>query len=632
MTRSPKAASVNEEMPMSKTTREAAAPPPGPNGSPAADAPRADIPLPDFEALSRNVGRFVEEAGKATAAMMRPLERGEAKGGLADEASEMVKTFGQVAEKVWSDPQKAIEVQAQITSHFLTLWSETLKKMHGEPYTPVAEPDPKDARFKDEEWRANPMFDFIKQAYLITSRWAEGVVDKADGVDEHTRDKARFYVKQLSSALAPSNFLATNPELIRETFSQSGENLVRGMKMLAEDVETGKGELKVRMTDTERFEVGVNMAITPGEVVFRNDLIELIQYAPTTDAVLARPLVIVPPWINKFYILDLNPDKSFIRWAVAQGLTVFCVSWVNPDERHRAKGFAEYMHEGVLEAVRVACAITGQKEVTAIGYCVGGTMLAVTLAAMAARKDKRIASATLFTTQVDFTDPGELKVFVDDEQIRAIEEQMKLRGYLDGARMANAFNMLRPNDLIWANVVNVYLKGQSPIPFDLLYWNSDSTRMPEANHSFYLRNCYLHNKLATGEMVVDGLRLDLGKVKIPIFNLAAKEDHIAPARSVFRGCASFGGPVEYVMSGSGHIAGVVNPPAKPKYQYWTGGKPEGDFDAWLARTTETPGSWWPYWFDWIKKQAPKTVPARTPGSADFPPLCKAPGSYVKIKA
>ncbi len=588
--------------------------------------------LPDFEALSRNIARFVEEAGKATAAMMKPLERGEAKGVLADESGEMVKTLGQVAEKVMSDPQKAIEVQAAIASNFMALWSETLKKMQGEPSTPIAQPDPKDGRFSDEEWRTNPMFDFIKQAYLITTRWADGVVDRAEGMDDHTKDKAKFYVKQLSSALAPSNFLATNPELIRETFKQNGDNLVRGMKMLAEDMDAGHGELKVRMTDAERFEVGVNMAITPGKVVFRNTLIELIQYAPTTSTVLARPLVIVPPWINKFYILDLNPEKSFIKWCVDQGLTVFCVSWVNPDERHRLMGFDEYMNDGVLAAVGAACEITGQPDVTTIGYCVGGTMMAVTLAHMAAVGDTRISSATLFTTQVDFTDPGELKVFVDEEQIKSMEEQMKLRGYLDGARMANAFNMLRPNDLIWSNIVNVYLKGQSPYPFDLLYWNSDSTRMPEANHSFYLRNCYLENKLTKGEMRVGGQRLDLSRVTVPIFNLAAREDHIAPAKSVFNGCAYFGGPVDYVMSGSGHIAGVVNPPTKTKYQYWTGGSPVGQFEDWVATAAETPGSWWPYWIEWIKAQAPATVKARKPGSKAHKPLCDAPGTYVKMKA
>ncbi len=591
------------------------------------------VPMPDFDALSRNVTQFVEEAGKAAAAFLKPIERGEAKGGVADEMGEVVRTLGKVAEKVMADPRKAIEVQSDIATSFMTLWTETLRKMQGEPHKPVAEPDPRDARFADEEWRANPMFDFVKQAYLITSRWAEHIVDEADGLDEHTRHKARFYVKQISSAVSPSNFLATNPELIRQTLSQSGENLVRGMKMLAEDVDAGKGELKVRMTDPGRFEVGVNMAVTPGKVVFRNDLIELIQYAPATPQVMARPLVIVPPWINKFYILDLNPEKSFIRWCVSQGLTVFCVSWVNPDERHRHMGFAEYMRDGILAAVEAACEITGEKDVTAIGYSASRPMLAVTLAWMAAKGDQRISSATFFTTQVDFEHAGDLKVFVDEEQIQAIEEQMRGHGYLDGSRMATAFNMLRPTELIWNNVVNVYLKGQSPFPFDLLFWNSDSTRMTEANHSFYLRSCYLENRLSKGDMVVAGERLDLKKVTIPIYNLATREDHIAPPKSVFKGCASFGGKVDYVLAGSGHIAGVVNPPSKPKYQFWTGGEATGTLEDWMGKAKETPGTWWPHWLDWIKAQDGRMVKAREKlGSRKHKPMEDAPGTYVKIKA
>lgn len=599
--------------------------------SPPSEEPAA-LPAPDFEALSRNVTQMVEEAGKAAAAFMKPIERGEAKGGIADEMGEVVRTLGKVAEKVMADPQKAIEAQSSIATNFLTLWTETLRKMQGEPHQPVAEPDARDGRFKDPEWQANPVFDFLKQAYLITSRWAETMVDEADGLDDHTRQKARFYVRQISSAVSPTNFVATNPELIRQTLSQSGENLVRGMKMLAEDVDAGKGELKVRLTDTSRFEVGVNVAVTPGKVVFRNDLIELIQYAPSTEKVLARPLLIVPPWINKFYILDLNPEKSFIRWCVAQGLTVFCVSWVNPDSRHRDKGFAEYMKEGVMAAVEAALEITGEDDLTAIGYCVGGTMLAVTMAYMAAHDDDRISSATLFTTQVDFEHAGDLKVFVDEPQIQAIEEQMKVRGYLDGSRMASAFNMLRPNELIWNNVVNVYLKGQAPFPFDLLFWNSDATRMTEANHSFYLRSCYLENKLSKGEMRVAGERLDLGRITIPIYNLATREDHIAPPRSVFKGSAFFGGKVDYVMAGSGHIAGVVNPPSKPKYQYWTGGKPVGELEDWLAKAKETPGSWWPHWFAWLEAQDSRRVKARAKlGSRKHKPLEDAPGSYVKIR-
>ena len=600
----------------------------GPAEPPVFDAPA----LPDFDAMAQNMGRLVEQAGKVTAAYLKPIERGEAKTGAADEASEMVKVLGRVAERWVSDPQKIIEAQASLTTDFLSLWSATLKRLGGEPAEPVIEPEKRDARFADPEWESHPVFDFVKQAYLLSSRWAESMVEQAEDLDPHTRDRARFYVKQIAGALSPSNFVATNPELLRETLAQNGENLVRGMKMLAEDIEAGGGELKIRQSDNRAFEIGVNIATTPGKVIYRNDIIELIQYAPSTEKVLKRPLLIVPPWINKFYILDLNPEKSFIRWCVAQGLTVFCISWVNPDHRHALKDFESYMREGIFAALEAIEQATGEKQVSAIGYCVGGTLLGVTLAYMAATQDKRIASATFFTTQVDFSKAGELSVFVDEQQIRTLEEQMAERGYLDGARMAGAFNMLRPNDLIWSYAVNNYLKGKAPTAFDLLYWNSDSTRMPAANHSFYLRNCYLDNKLTKGEMRIGGKLLDLGKVTIPIYNLATREDHIAPANSVFIGSQSFGGPVSYVMAGSGHIAGVVNPPSKVKYQYWTGAKPEGAFENWVKRAEEHPGSWWPHWVAWLEQQAPKQVKARIPGDGKLKPLEDAPGSYVKVKA
>jgi polyhydroxyalkanoate synthase subunit PhaC len=586
---------------------------------------------PDFEALSRNLAQFVEEAGKATAAYMKPLEARRPDTKVADDVGEMVRTFGHVAESWLTDPAKAIEAQGKLGAAFFGLWASTLRKMQGEPAPAVAASDPRDNRFKDPEWSENPVFDFFKQAYLVTSRWSEEMVERAEGLDPDTRHKAQFYVRQIAGALSPSNFLVTNPELIRETIKENGANLVRGMKMLAEDIEAGGGELKLRQTDPTRFQVGVNLANTPGKVVFRNELIELIQYAPSTNKVLKRPLLIVPPWINKFYVLDLNPDKSFIRWAVSQGLTVFCISWVNPDERHAEKGFEHYMREGIFAALDAIEQATGERAVTTIGYCVGGTLLAVALAYMAATGDKRIESATFLTTQVDFTHAGDLKVFADENQIRSVETMMKARGYLDGSRMANAFNSLRPNDLIWPYVVNVYLKGQAPFPFDLLFWNSDATRMPAANHSFYLRSCYLENRLAKGEMVLENVKLDLKKVKIPIFNLAAREDHIAPARSVFVGSKAFGGPVDYVLAGSGHIAGVVNPVGKPKYQYWTGEPVEGELEDWIAKATEHPGTWWPHWFKWVEGQRPKRVPAREPGGK-LTPLCDAPGTYVRMAA
>ena len=467
---------------------------------------------------------------------------------------------------------------------------------------------------------------------MLTTRWADDLVKHADELEPHDREKAQFYLRQVSAALSPSNFLATNPELLRTTLAESGENLVRGLKMLAEDIQAGHGNLRIRQSDARAFKLGVNLATTPGKVVFRNALIELIQYEPTTAQVYTRPLLIVPPWINKFYILDLNPEKSFVRWAVAQGLTVFVISWVNPDERHADKDFDSYMREGILAALDCIEQATGEREIAAIGYCVGGTLVAATLGYMAATGDTRITSATFFATQIDFADPGDLKVFVDAEQLKAVEERMAERGYLEGAQMANAFNMLRPNDLIWSYFVNNYLKGKEPMPFDLLVWNSDSTRMPAANHKFYLRNCYLQNDLSNGRMRLGGETLDLKKVMIPVYELATKEDHIAPARSAFTGAKCFGGPVRYVMAGSGHIAGVVNPPGKPKYQFWTDGPPQGKFDDWVAKAKETPGSWWPDWLAWLTSQAPDKVPARKPGGAKLKPLGDAPGEYVQVKA
>ena len=593
---------------------------------------KAEASATDFDRLAENTAKFIEQAGKAGAAYLRPREDGAAPSLLSDEAADMVKTLGAVAEAWLKQPEKAMEAQQQLSAGFLNLWAETLKTMQGEPAKPVIEPLPRDKRFADQDWSDNPYFSFLKQAYLITSNWAEHMVEAVDGLDATTRHKAGFYVRQLSGALSPSNFLPTNPELIRTTFEENGENLVRGMKMLAEDIAAGNGELKIRQSDNSGFRVGENIANTPGKVVFRNEIMELIQYTPTTAKVLARPLLIAPPWINKFYVLDLNPEKSFIRWAVSQGVSVFVISWVNPDERHKSYDFEAYMRKGLFEALDRVMGITGAKDVHAVGYCVGGTLLAVSLAYMAAKKDKRIAQATFLTTQVDFEKAGDLKVFADEAQIKAVEDVMAKYGYLPGAKMAGAFNMLRPLDLIWPYVVNNYVKGKQPMAFDLLYWNADATRMPEANHTFYLRNCYLKNKLAKGEMTIGGIRLDLKQVKIPIYNLAAREDHIAPAKSVFFGSRLFGGPVRFVLSGSGHIAGVVNPAMKPKYQFWTGGPPLGEIEDWLAASTETPGSWWVDWRRWYGEIASKeTVPPPT-GNAQNPPIADAPGDYVRVKA
>ena len=595
--------------------------------SPAVPPPAGTV---DIERFSKNVARMVEEGGKALAAYLKPREEGAVKIEPADEIADVVKTLGHVAEYWLSDPQRAVEVQATLGKAYLELWASAAKRMAGEAASPVVEPDPRDKRFADPEWSSNQFYDFMKQGYLLTTQWADRLVKNAS-LDDHTRQKAEFYVRQIGNAVSPSNFLLTNPELMRETLNENAENLVRGMQMLAEDIEAGQGSLKIRQSDGSKFTVGKNLALTPGKVIYQNELMQLIQYSPATESVVKRPLLIIPPWINKFYILDLNPEKSFIKWCVDQGLTVFVISWVNPDARLAAKSFEDYMREGPLAALDVIKEATGEDEVNAIGYCVGGTLMAVTLAWMAAQRDKRIASATFFAAQVDFTHAGDLMVFVDEDQLNTLEKNMAERGYLEGKKMANAFNMLRSNDLIWPYVISNYLKGKKPYPFDLLYWNSDSTRMPAANHMFYLRNCYLENKLSKGQMVIDNQRLDLGNVRIPVYNLATREDHIAPAKSAFLGSKFFGGPVKYVLAGSGHIAGVVNPPGKAKYQYWTGGAPLGSLDKWIEKATEHPGSWWPDWIDWIKAQDGATVPPCESGGGKYQPIEDAPGSYVKTK-
>ena len=628
---SPEPVPVAPAQPVAPAPLPARAEPPRASAAPADDMA---IPQPPFD-LEKIAGvstDILAESSRLSAAYLRALEKGERASLVPDESADAVKTLGAVAEYWLKDPARIVEAQKNLSLDMINLWSTMVSKVHGADAPPAVEMPARDNRFADPEWNENPYFNFLKQAYFIGTQFANQLVEKAEELDPHTKKKAQFYMRQIASALSPSNFVMTNPELLRTTLEQQGENIARGMRMLAEDVDAGKGELKLRQTDGSAFEVGRNLATTPGKVVYRNDLIELIQYTPTTQSVYKTPLLIVPPWINKFYILDLNPEKSFIRWAVEGGITVFVLSWVNPNEKHRHYDWTTYMEKGPLAALAEIEAITGEKSAHAIGYCVGGTLLAATLAWLAqSDRPDRVKTATFFTTQVDFTHAGELLTFVDEEQISAVEQLMARFGYLPGAKMASAFNMLRPNDLIWSYMVNNYLKGKNPPPFDLLYWNSDSTNMAEANHSFYLRNCYLHNTLAKGEMQVGGKRLDLGKVTIPIYNLATKEDHIAPAKSVFVGSKLFGGPVTYVMAGSGHIAGVVNPVSKPKYQYWTGGPVEGEFENWAQKAEETAGTWWPHWHAWLTK-GDEQVQARVPGGGKRRPLCDAPGEYVRMKA
>jgi len=584
--------------------------------------------IEDPEELARNMLKLFE---KGTRAMSSLVERSDGKlspYSTASEITEAVATMADIAAIWMSNPAKLVEAQGALLHSYLDLWGNSMRRLMGEDVEPLAAPEPSDNRFKDPEWSKDPYFDFWKQAYLLTTHWAENLLRQTEGLNDATRQKAEWHLRQISSAMSPSNFPLTNPEVVRETLATNAKNLVQGMTHFVEDMERSGDLLKISQTDTAAFEVGRNLATTPGKIVFQNDILQLIQYAPATDKVRECPLLIVPPWINKYYILDLTPAKSLIKFLVGQGFTVFVISWINPDEGLSHKSFEDYMQEGILTAADAVRRETGVEQCNVVGYCVGGTLLATTLAYLAARGEEPFRTATFLTTQVDFTYAGDLLLFIDDAKLASLEEMMAERGYLDGSRMANVFNMMRPRDLIWPYIVNNYLLGKKPFPFDLLYWNQDSTRMAAANHNFYLREFYGENRLAKGELTLSGTRLDMGKVTLPVFELATKEDHIAPAKSVFTGAQLFGGPVEFVLSGSGHIAGVVNPPEKVKYQYWTNRKRAKTLNQWLSSAEEHPGSWWSYWSNWLSKHSGEWTTPRTPGEK-LGVIEDAPGSYVK---
>ena len=541
--------------------------------------------------------------------------------------------FMEMTQRLMTNPARLMQAQIGFWQDYMTLWQNTARRMMGQETPSVIAEDDKDRRFKDEAWRENEVFDFIRQSYLLSARYFQNVVEGAEGLDEKTAQKVDFYTRQFVDAMSPTNFVMTNPEVLRRTAETGGENLLKGLSNLLADMERGKGSLRIRMTDDSKFRVGENIAVTPGQVVFQNDLMQLVQYTPTTEKVLKRPLVIFPPWINKFYILDLRPKNSFIRWAVEQGHTVFVASWVNPDEQLANKGFEDYVIEGPYAALDAIEKATGEKSVNAIGYCLGGTLLSATLAHMAAKKDTRIKSATFFTTMTDFEEAGELGVFIDEEQLAALEEKMSKRGFLEGREMATTFNMLRANDLIWSFVVNNYLLGQDPFPFDLLYWNDDSTRMPAKMHSFYLRRMYQENDLSKpGGIEILGVKLDLRTVKLPTYMLSTREDHIAPWKSTYKATQMFQGPTRFVRAASGHIAGVVNPPDAGKYSHWTNDQLPPTPDAWLETATELAGSWWPDWHRWVSALDKAQVPARQPGAGKLKAIEPAPGSYVKVVA
>ncbi|GJL91366.1 MAG: class I poly(R)-hydroxyalkanoic acid synthase [Hyphococcus sp.] len=558
-------------------------------------------------------------------------------GEISNDPLNVGEAFQEMMKSLSVDPGTVMQRQFNLYGDYAKLMATMQRRMAGEQVKPAILPTQGDKRFVHPAWEENPMLDFVKQSYLIMARWLEVTISQLDGMDEHEKKKAEFFTRQFIDALAPSNFAMLNPEVIEATIESKGENLLKGLKNLLEDIDRGHGELSIRQADMNFFKLGENVATTPGKVVFQNDIFQLIQYAPTTETVAKTPMLIIPPWINKFYILDLQPQNSFIRWLVDQGRTVFVMSWVNPGPELREKTFENYITEGLFEALGAVEKATGEKKADTIGYCIGGTMLSTALALMAKKGDGRVNSATFFTAQADFKESGDLLLFVDDEQLDAIEKQMDAAGgVLEGRAMATTFNMLRSNDLIWSFVIDNYLKGKDPARFDLLFWNSDATRMPKKVHLFYLRDFYQHNRLAKGEMVMDGETLDLGDVEIPIFMQAGETDHIAPHNSVYRTAqlyASKGNKnVQYMLAGSGHIAGVVNHPDKKKYHHSTNTALPAKLDDWKAAAERHVGSWWPYWIVWLNKISPGESDARQPGDRELDIIEDAPGSYVKVKA
>jgi len=543
----------------------------------------------------------------------------------------IAKTLMNLGSDILRHPDKAMAAQTELMKSHVELWQSSMDRLLGKEAEPVISPKPGDRRFKDEDWDNNPLFNFLKQSYLITADWAEKLPNLAEDFDSHEKHKANFYLQQLTNALSPTNFVFTNPEVLRTTMATNGENLVEGVKNLVDDLKKSKQGLKISHTDMEAFKVGENIAATPGKVVFQNRMLQLIQYTPQTEKVYKTPLLIVPPWINKYYILDLSQHNSFVKYAVEQGHTVFMVSWVNPGKEHAGLRYREYIKEGVIEAINAVERATGENKINTIGFCIGGTTLMTALCYMAETGDDRVNSATLFTTQVDFSKAGDMLVFIDEEQVRLTEKKMKDVGFLDGSEMANTFNMLRSNEMVWNYVVNNYMLGKDPFPFDILFWNEDSTRMPATAHAFYLRHFYLNNSLSKGEMEIEHKKMHLGKVKVPIYNLATHLDHIAPMNSVWELQNFVASDVTNVIAGSGHVAGVINPPSKKKYNFHTDGTDYSSPEKWIESARHTEGSWWPHWAEWMVQYGGEKIDARKPGDGDLDVIEDAPGSYVLVQ-
>ena len=613
------------------------------DGGPGPAAPGADVMGAAFADMSRAAGALFEQNARAMGEMFARSQQ------IATESMVPVRreldpmnvapAFRAAGERVALDPQALIRSNYALWQEHMELWRASAAKLLESEAAAAADERPggpgdvRDKRFRDPSWETWPQFDFLRRSYLITSRWLVDTMSSIEGLDPAEREKLVFHTRLLADAFSPSNFPLTNPQVLERIRETGGQSVLDGMRNLERDLDPTSGRLNILMNDPEAFTLGENVATAPGKVVWQNDLLQLIQYAPTTETVHARPLVILPPWINKFYILDLQPRNSLIRWAVERGYTVFVVSWVNPDGSLGDKTFEDYMQEGILDTLDAVTRACGRDEFTMIGYCIGGTLLSATLAYMAETGDERVKAATFFASQADFSEAGDLRLFADEAQVDALEERMRDTGYLDGGAMATTFNLLRANDLIWSFYVDNYLLGKEPTKFDLLYWNADATRMPRETHLFYLREMYVNNNLSKpGGIVMKGVPIDLGKIRVPIYLQAARDDHIAPYPSVFKSTSLYGGPVRFVLAGSGHIAGVINPPSANKYQHWINEDGPKALDAWLDGAVEHPGSWWEDWDRWLAPLSGDDVPARVPGDGELEPIEDAPGSYVRVRS
>ncbi|MES2984591.1 MAG: class I poly(R)-hydroxyalkanoic acid synthase [Pseudomonadota bacterium] len=548
----------------------------------------------------------------------------------------MAESAMQMARSISINPEKLAQSQLDLMNDHLKLWQWWTGKLLGktESESSYVAVSPKDRRFNDPAWSNSAVFDYIKQNYLVNARWLQDMVGNIDGLNAHDKQKLSFFTRQYVDAVAPSNFAFTNPEVMRTMIETNGDSVVSGLTNFLSDIEKGDGNFRISMTDERAFTMGENIATATGSVVYENDLMQLIQYAPTTEKVYATPLLLLPAWINKYYIFDLTAERSFIQWLTKKGYNVFVVSWVNPDEKLGRKNFEDYLRQGPLAALDVIENITGSKQTSIIGYCLGGTLSAISLAYLKAiGESERVASVTYLTTLVDFADAGEISVFIDETQLEALEGRMSERGYLDASEMATTFNMLRANDLIWSFMVNNYLLGKQPFPFDLLYWNADSTRMPATMHAFYLRNMYQHNQLIKpGGITLLDVPINLARIKTPSYILATREDHIAPWTSSYAATQVYDGECVFTLADSGHVAGVINPPVKKKYCYWVSDKLPPKPADWLKNAKEHPGSWWDHWHQWQSKRAGAMVKAKKPGNARYKAIEPAPGRYAKVKA